>query len=607
MFVTTIAGALIYYNYTKTATLYTTPSASKPPVFDTPPNPGLDVAKEPATVPAIISEHPLESQDTAHPMLRLITDANAHFDRIQARQSKTMQEAVNEYRRRYGIAPPPNYDKWYEFARARDVQLIDEYDGILDSITPFWGLKPSVIRARARETQGYDNVMISMLIRHGNITKVDGGRDWMVDAVIGMTKGFAEWLPDMDVVINAYDEPRVILPHEDLAKLVKTAKDVSMKAAAAVAEPNNKFSPLHVDMTDGTWIEEVLRSKFNAMAKQETWTTSRMSCHPDSPARSNLNENNADNITSFATGPLPFIHNATAFSDICSSPSFADSFGFFSGANVFNVVHDLYPIFSQSKISSYQDIIFPSPWYWYNKVKYDATKDIEWRQKEDKVWWRGSTTGGYSRGGSWRRQHRQHIVQMLNADDHPSILVNTNKENPTSSPDWQVKSISRTDFRDVVDVAFTEIGQCDPADCKAQKSFFSVAKKVKPDDAWKFKFLLDMDGNAFSGRFYAFLKSKSLTFKMAIFREWHAEVLRPWVHYVPLTLGGGEWLESVRWLLGERDGKLAGERMARSSTEWAEKVLRREDMEVWWFRMLLEYGRVVDDRREEIGYVFPKM
>lgn len=533
-----------------------------------------------------IRSAPLEVQEGSHPMLHLITDAQREFEALQARQSKTLPEAVNEYRRRYGIPPPPNFDAWYEFAKAKGVQLIDEYDTILDSLTPFWGLKPSVIRARARETQGYDNVMISMLVRHGNVTKIDGGRDWMVEAVLGMTKEFTQWLPDMDICINAHDEPRVILPHEDLAKLVAKAKNVNFAAAAAVEHPQNSFSNRPWDMKDGTQIDEVLRTRFNSMQKQETWTHSRMSCPPDSPARRDMDEDAADDLDSYAMNPLGFIHNSTAFSDICSSPSFGSSFGFFTGANVFNVVHDLFPIFSQSKVSSYQDIIFPSPWYWYNKVPYDEHKDLEWRSKQDKLFWRGSTTGGYSRGGSWRRQHRQHMVKTLNSNDQTRILQNKAQDN--ESPNWQIKKIRRGDFSDALDVSFTEIGQCDPGDCTAQKSFFTVAKKSKPEAAWNYKFLLDMDGNAFSGRFYAFLKSRSLVFKMAIFREWHSEVLKPWVHYVPWSLKGDEWLESVRWLLGEKDGKIVSEKMARSSREWAGKVLRNEDMEVWLFRLLLE-------------------
>jgi hypothetical protein len=42
--------------------------------------------------------------------------------------------------------------------------------------------------------------------------------------------------------------------------------------------------------------------------------------------------------------------------------------------------------------------------------------------------------------------------------------------------------------------------------------------------------------------------------------------------------------------------------IAEQGRKWAEKALRREDAEAYLFRLLLEYGRVVDDRRNEIGF-----
>ena len=47
-----------------------------------------------------------------------------------------------------------------------------------------------------------------------------------------------------------------------------------------------------------------------------------------------------------------------------------------------------------------------------------------------------------------------------------------------------------------------------------------------------------------------------------------------------------------------------GEQVASEGRKWALKVLRKEDMQVYMFRLLLEWGRLVDDRREELGYTF---
>lgn len=46
----------------------------------------------------------------------------------------------------------------------------------------------------------------------------------------------------------------------------------------------------------------------------------------------------------------------------------------------------------------------------------------------------------------------------------------------------------------------------------------------------------------------------------------------------------------------------AGERIAEAGREWAGKVLRKEDMEIYMFRLLLEWGRLTDDKRDEIGF-----
>lgn len=101
----------------------------------------------------------------SHPMWHLIKDAEDEVEATKARQSKTLEEAVSEYRRRYGIPPPPNFDKWYEFATSNNVLMIDEFDLIHELITPFWGLKPATIRARAAEALGWDNALLGVQIR----------------------------------------------------------------------------------------------------------------------------------------------------------------------------------------------------------------------------------------------------------------------------------------------------------------------------------------------------------------------------------------------------------------------------------------------------------
>ena len=565
---------------------------------------------------SIVDTKPLPpSTIDSHPIHQLVTKADKDFEALKIGQSRTLDAAVAEYRRRYKIPPPPNFDKWYEVARAKGVQLIDEYDTIYHSLLPFWALKPSVIRGRAREALGFDNALLGVLIRNGSVISAAGGDEWQQKSTVGMMNDFVKHLPDMDLLFNIHDEPRVIVPHDDLTRLVATAKDMTMPAAFVNEAPKNAWSPRPIDVDDGRRRHEVKFTRFNRFAHQATWTNSRLSCSPDSPARA-LDENIADDTNAFAFSELGFVSNKTAFSDICSSPSLQNRFGFFNRPNAFDVVHDLFPVFSQSKISSFQDILYPSPWYWSDKVVYKEKEDYDWDAKKNQMFWRGSTTGGFSRDGGWRKQHRQFFIGKINALDTAKVLQN---QGTIAHENWKAQEIPRTNYTSLFSVKFSHVGQCDHGDCDAQKEFFDVVEPVKQHDAWAYKYLLDIDGNAFSGRFYAFLKSKSLVYKMALFREWHEEWLKPWVHYVPLGLGGDEYVESVRYFDEEELGRIQGPKLAMQGREWAGKVLRNEDFEVWFFRLLLEYvlsnalakkhtdwtsryGRLVDDNRESIGY-----
>lgn len=583
----TILGLFLFY--LRQNLLPTLPQTPRPqsPKGDAPQSSSL------AAEPPAVQYGPLAfASDKSHPVDLLVKDNEAQFEQLLSRQSTTLQEAVAEYKRRYGIPPPPRFSEWYHFAKKKRTVLIDEFDTIHHSLLPFWGLRPATIRARVREALGFDgNALIAVMIRDGKASHVQAGPEWQQKATVGMMEQFMHLLPDMDLAFNIHDEPRVVVPHDELSRLVAVAKDKNLPAAAANTSPRNKFSSRPKDVKSGKRVDEVKTTRFNVFAHQPTWIPSKQSCAGDSPARS-LEDDATDNLTAYAMGDLGFVYNHTAFSDVCNSPSLSSSYGFFDRPNAFNVVHDLFPIFSQSKLSSFNDILYPSPWYWSSKVTYEAEKDPDWTAKENKLWWVGSTTGGFSRDGGWRRQHRQHMVRKLNGLDNAQIMVNTNlnsgQPGQENSASWKPKEVPRQDYRELIDVHFSLIDQCDPGDCDAQREFFTVVKHADQQDAWRFKYLLDMDGNAFSGRFYAFLKSKSLVFKMAVFREWHEEWLRPWVHYIPLSLRGEEALETVRYVSGEEEGRVQGKRMAEQGTTWANKVLRNADFEVWFFRLLLE-------------------
>lgn len=70
-----------------------------------------------------------------HPIYDLLERAQHEWDTKLDKASKTLAEAVNEYRRRYNRAPPRGFDRWWSWAKSNNVQLPDEYDQIVS----VWG------------------------------------------------------------------------------------------------------------------------------------------------------------------------------------------------------------------------------------------------------------------------------------------------------------------------------------------------------------------------------------------------------------------------------------------------------------------------------------
>lgn len=51
---------------------------------------------------------------------------------------------------------------------------------------------------------------------------------------------------------------------------------------------------------------------------------------------------------------------------------------------------------------------------------------------------------------------------------------------------------------------------------------------VNLGDHWKHKYLIDLDGMGYSGRFFSFLESDSAVLKATVYREFFEEWIQPW-------------------------------------------------------------------------------
>jgi hypothetical protein len=320
--------------------------------------------------------------------------------------------------------------------------------------------------------------------------------------------------------------------------------------------------------------------------------------------------------------PLHFVEEPYESQDVCHDYSIRQLHGFFTSPVSCSVTDTLVPVFSPSKIPPFADILYPPIWYWVKLIntEYDEDDDMDWTEKKDLLYWTGSATGGYATLGNWRDLHRQRLIFQTTSAHASAVILEQ------SQSEWRPRTIPASNISQLFDVRITSVpsDQCEPAACEEMRRTFlrdendrrnrdhpqgkvksdrEAAPKLDPLSAgYAAKYVLDMDGNAFSGRFYRLLLSNSAVLKQTMFQEWHDGRLVPWVHFIPISPGALELGEVMRFLTQDDRGREIGKAVARQGREWARKTLRMVDLELTMLRILMEYGRLVSDERTTMEF-----
>lgn len=145
----------------------------------------------------------------AHPLHGIIASARAEWDAKVARQSTTLLQAVQEYRRRYQREPPAGFEKWWSYNQANHVGLPDEYDMIDTTIRPFLALSPEAFRERLQLAKE-QSVTYVLAVKDGVMQDVVHNNDFRGVTEKGATNRAAgqtrfiepiqQWLPDFEAV-----------------------------------------------------------------------------------------------------------------------------------------------------------------------------------------------------------------------------------------------------------------------------------------------------------------------------------------------------------------------------------------------------------------------
>ena len=144
-----------------------------------------------------------------HPIDALIRSAEAEYTHKLGKESKTVAEAAARYRERRGRHPPPGFKEWYDFATQHNAVMVEDFwDQVYHDLGPFWALNASQIRREAWDFEMTINIRDHV---------ASAGSDWFWTKIwLNLIKTIEHLLPDMDIALNAMDEPRMVVPWEDI-------------------------------------------------------------------------------------------------------------------------------------------------------------------------------------------------------------------------------------------------------------------------------------------------------------------------------------------------------------------------------------------------------
>ncbi|KAK6363439.1 F-actin-capping protein subunit beta [Orbilia blumenaviensis] len=252
------------------------------------------------------------------------------------------------------------------------------------------------------------------------------------------------------------------------------------------------------------------------------------------------------------------IQDAKEALDVCAHPEYEGTHGFFNAPTSLTGTKQLVPIFSVAKLSVFKDLLLPSSGPWHpNFMQNDGIKEFAGKTK--KLYWRGSSTGGEHNAKNTLMSHRIRLASL--SQEHPDLI------------DAKVT----TYFGDLEGL-------------QQQWREFGEPKRADHETENNFSFLMDMDGNGLSGRYYRLLRSKAVVFKSTAMQQWHDDRMFPWVHYIPVKLGMKELVDIVKWFATTERGDEIGRRIAEEADWWSRTGVREEDGVVYTYRLLLEYA-----------------
>ncbi|UKZ49335.1 hypothetical protein TrVGV298_003581 [Trichoderma virens] len=553
----------------------------------------------------IFVKKPQTWHNNIHPANDLVYTAHVEHDRWKAKVSvsTTLSTAVTVYQERHnGRLPPPNFDAWYKYA-ADDSVMIDEFQQIDRDVAPFWNVAPPCTPQKSDRDGG------------------DAGRrnHHDLDELVAMIAKFAQHLPDMVLPINLSPAPRVLPPWEEANSKNRAAQLSSVAdllSRRSIDEASNGTAPAEHEKDKEKEKEKEpavphpLQSTVSASAFRRMQVEA---CSPLSRSRTRPHWNFMEFCWSCAKDHTfgQLLTNWQQSLDTCSQPDLRLLHGFSLTDPPRPPLRHLAPLFGASKTDEFRDIVIPLP-----KTRLEKP-DIKWQftRRYDSLVWRGVVGEHAPNSQALRGSHKYRLLHLASApyarDDVIMVLPK-----PDDHDTFGYERVSAAEANAVVpfSVGVTNSTACAADGCKLVEKAYGIRDDATEPLEYRYVLLMDEDDGP-PQQLLRTLRSYSVPLVSTIFRTWFTERLMPWLHFVPVDpryqalhttfayFSGTESRPKVNGRETSMEGRMAdAEWIVQQGQRWVTKALRDKDMEIYLFRLLLEWGRLIDDLRDEIGF-----
>ncbi|CAK5284942.1 unnamed protein product [Mycena citricolor] len=471
---------------------------------------------------------PLEplSPVTATALTPELATAHQQVDILFSRQSTTLSQAAARHALKTGRAPPAGYERWWNLTQTQSEKcLVDEYEQVYKDFEPFYQLAAAdpgrfarlVERGRELTRQDARGMVTVKIDRREVVIPNYSGTGFSAE-LKGIVDKFAHVLPDMEFLLNSRDEPRVVFDVQELGAQQNAMRMKDPLPFRIAPVPTSEFFRTQPGC-------QVLKTP-----------------------------------TGFVSDPV-------------------DSVAFLRSSTSSDFTTDLWPVLSVGKISPcFSDILFPGIYY-YTRSRwagnYSHSNNISWVNKESRIYWRGSSTGGHIYGTNYQSFPRFRLIDIARTENNSHLI-------------------------DAKLTAFVD-AQCAARSCNrdAIVSKYDIHGPRAPrEDVYRHKYALDVDGNSYSGRYLGLLRSGSLVFKSTAFEEYFSGWLRPYEHYIPVRPDLSDLVDKIAWA---QTHDAEARAIQANGQVFAERVMTDAQNDCYFAAVLLEWSRLLEIARNATG------